>query len=76
MLEETFPLHSYCYAQPMVLKDNKVLQKIQRELNERAKKGFIMAKNVCKIMAGKKIQILFAWLGIYKPTILKAIAQR
>jgi hypothetical protein len=74
--EGTLPLHSYGYARPTVLEDDKVLQEIQGELNERAKGGFIKAKDVCEIVASAKIQILFAWLGIHKPTISRATAQR
>ena len=52
------------------------MQEIQGELNKRVKGGFIKAEDVCEIVASEKIQILFSWLGICKPTISRATAQR
>ena len=74
--EGTLPLHSYGYARRTVLEDDEVLQEIQGELNKRAKGGFIKAEDVCEIVASEKIQILFSRLGIRKPTISRATAQR
>jgi hypothetical protein len=74
--EGTLPLHSYCYTRPTVLENEDVLHEIQEELTERAKGGFIKAEDICKIVAGKKIQGLFARLGVHKPSISKAMAHR
>jgi hypothetical protein len=52
------------------------LHEIQEELTERTKGGFIKAKDICKIVAGEKIQGLFARLGVHKPSISKAMAHR
>jgi hypothetical protein len=52
------------------------LHEIQEELTERAKGGFIKAKDICEIVAGEKIQGLFARLGVHKPSISRATAQR
>jgi hypothetical protein len=52
------------------------LQEIQGELSEKAKGGFIRAEDVCEIVASEKLQILFARLGIHKPSISKTTAQR
>jgi hypothetical protein len=60
----------------MVLKDDEVLQEIQGELTEKAKGSFIKAKDICEIVESDKFQILFACLGIHKPCISKATAQR
>jgi hypothetical protein len=45
------PFHSYGYTRQTVLEDDDVLQKIQEELNEKAKRGFIKADDVCEIVA-------------------------
>jgi hypothetical protein len=60
----------------MVLEDNDVLQEIQEELAEKAKGGIIKAEDVCEIVVSKKIQTLFARLGVHKPGISKTTAQR
>jgi hypothetical protein len=74
--EGTLSLHSYCYTRPTVLEDEDVLHEIQKELTERVKGGFIKAEDICKIVAGEKIQGLFAQLGVHKPSISKATAHR
>ena len=70
------PLHSYGYTRQTVLDSNKVLQEIQGELSEKAKGGFIRAEDVCTIVASERLQDLFARLGVHKPNISKATAQR
>jgi hypothetical protein len=72
----SLPLHSYCYARSKILEDEDVLHENQKELTERAKGGFIKAEDICEIVAGKKIQSLFAQLRVHKPSISRATVQR
>jgi hypothetical protein len=39
-------------------------------------RGFIKAKDICEIVASERIQSLFAWLGIHKPSISMAMAKQ
>jgi hypothetical protein len=52
------------------------LQEIQEQLSMKARSGFIKAQDICKIVAGEKIQIMFAQLGVHKPSISMLTAQR
>ena len=45
-------------------------------MTKKAKNVFIKAHDVCKIIVSEKIQTLFAWLGIQKPSISLSTAQR
>jgi len=72
----TLSLHFYGYMRQMTLEDGEVLQAIQEELSEKLKIGFIKAQDVCDIVASEKLQVLFSWLGIPKPSILQLTAQR
>src|SRR6266852_829658 len=74
--EGRLPFHSFCYTQQTVLEDDNISQKIQSELSKRAKSGFIQAEVICKLVASKKFQTMFARLGIHKPTISKVTAHR
>ena len=59
-----------------MLEDENVLQEIREELLEKLEAGFIKAQDVCNIVASEKLQILFSWLGIDKPSISLTTAQR
>jgi len=74
--ERKLPLQSYGYIQQTVLEDNNVLQEVQGELAKKAKSGFISAKDVCKIVTSKIIQILFARLEVHKLKISLATAKQ
>jgi hypothetical protein len=74
--EGKLPLHSYGYTRQTVLDADEVLQEIQEGLSEKAKRGFISAEDVCEIVSGERLQDLFARLGVHKPSISKATAQR
>ena len=74
--EGKLPLHSYCYVQQAVLEDDDVFQEVQGQLSERAKSGFIKAKDVCEIVAGERVQNLFMRLGVDKMSISTLTAQR
>ena len=74
--EERLPFYSYGYTRQTVLKDKDLLKEIQEELLEKLKAGFIKAQDVCDIVAGKKIQNMFLWMGIHKPGISQSTAQR
>jgi hypothetical protein len=74
--EGTLPFHSYGYTRQTVLEDEEILQEIQGGLSEKAKNGFIKAQDVCEIVAGEKIQLMFSRLGVQKPGISQSTAQR
>ncbi len=74
--EGKLPLHSYGYTRKTVLDDEDVVQEIQGELDEKAKGGFITTEDVCEIVTGKRVQALFAQLGVQKLSISKTTAKR
>jgi hypothetical protein len=74
--EGMLPLHSYRYTRQTVLEDEDILQEVQGQLSEKARSGFIKAQDVCEIVASEKIQVMFARLGVHKPSISMSTAQR
>jgi hypothetical protein len=74
--EGRLPFHLYGYTCQTVLEDKDVLQQIQEDLSEKSKASFINAQDVCDIVASEKIQDLFLWLGIHKPSISISTAHR